>query len=308
MGWGDLGWHDLLHLRDLSWQEFLDAINPKHGGFLFVGVLLGLLGLFLGSEEAGHGETPMVRFDLGLLRTSMGRRVYLASLALGALAGAVFGLALALLFVLGSWLWSVLRPPERLSRLESTLSPGLRSWLMDWLESVLLPGLESVLLPALLFGLAAALVQGLIGTLRGGLEIAPSPSVLARQCIRYHMAFGLASGVAFGVPTGLWCAQRLGLAPGLALGLATGLALGLGFGLMDGGSGWLQYAIGVRAAVRQNLLPRRPARFLDWCLRVGLMRMAGTAMQFRHRQLQDWLTSPSERAVQAEWRQKWPRR
>jgi hypothetical protein len=275
------------------------------GGFLFVGALLAILGLFFGSEEAGGGETTMVRFDLGMLRTSVGRRVYLISVALGALSGAVFGLVLALFFVLGSWLYSVLRPPARLSRLESALSPGLRSWLMNWLESVLLPRLDSVLLPALVFGLAVALVQGLIVSLRGGLEIAPSPSVLAGQCIRYHTACGLASGLAFGVATGLWSGQRLGLAPGLALGLATGLALGLGFGLMDGGSGWLQYAIGARAAVRRNLLPRRPARFLDWCLRVGLMRMAGSSMQFRHRQLQDWLTSPSERAVQAEWQAQW---
>lgn len=222
-----------------------------HGGFLFVGVLLGVLGLFFGSEDAGHGQTTMVRFDLGTLRTSMGRRWYLISVAWGAVTGAIFGLALALLYVLGGWLWSALRPPARLSRLESALSPGLRSWLMNWLDSVLVPRLESVLLPALVFGLAVALVQGLIATLEGGLEMAPSPSVLARQCIRYHTAFGLASGLAFGVPTGLWSAQHFGLALGLALGLVTGLALGLGFGLMDGGSGWLQYAIGVRMAIRE---------------------------------------------------------
>jgi hypothetical protein len=141
----------------------------------------------------------------------------------------------------------------------------------------------------------------LLVTLQGGIEIAPSPSVLARQGIQYPVASGLALGLVFGVGTGLWSGQQLGLAPGLALGLATGLALGLGFGLMYGGWGWLRYAVGVHAAVRKDLLPTRPARFLDWCLRTGLMRMAGSSVQFRHRQLQDWLTSPAERAVQAEW-------
>jgi hypothetical protein len=307
MGWGDLGWRDLLHLRDLSWQQFLDAIDPKRGGFLFVGVLLGLLGLYFGSAE-NTSNTQMVRFDLDILRISSGRRTYLRWVASSALSTAAFGLTMALLFVLGSWLWSVLRPPARLSRLESALSPGLGSWLMNWLESVLLPGLGSVLLPALVLGLAVGVIQGLIEALGGWLEIAPSPSVLARQCIQFHTAYGLASGLALGVGIGLWCSHRLGLGPGLALGVATGLALGLGFGLSLGGSGWLRYAIGVHAAVRQHLLPRRPARFLDWCLRAGLMRMAGSSLQFRHRKLQDWLTSPTERAAQAEWQARWRER
>jgi len=66
------------------------------------------------------------------------------------------------------------------------------------------------------------------------------------------------------------------------------------FGLTVGrGNVWLRYVLGVRSAARQGALPRRPARFLDWCLNTGLMRMAGNSIQFRHRQLQDSLvTSP----------------
>jgi hypothetical protein len=300
MGWGDLSLQDLFHLRDMTWQDFLDAIDPKSRGFLFVGVLLGVLGLYFGSAES-TSKSQMVRFDLDIFHTSSGRRTYLRWVASRGLSGVVDGLMFALFFVLGSWLWSVLRPPARLSRLESALSPGLGSWLMNWLESVLLPRLESVLLPALAFGLAAAVIQGLIEAMGGWLEIAPSPSVLARQCIQFHTAYGLASGLVFGVGIGLWCGQRLGLAPGLAIGVVTGLALGLGFGLTLGGSAWLRYAVGVRVAVRQHLLPKRPTLFLDWCLRVGLMRMAGSSLQFRHRQLQDWLTSAAARAEQAEW-------
>lgn len=142
----------------------------------------------------------------------------------------------------------------------------------------------------------------------GWLEIAPSPSVLARECIQFHSAYGLVYVFVFGVGIALWSSPRLGLVPGLALGVATGIALGLGFTLLNGGGSWLRYVIGVRAAVRQNLLPKRPARFLDWCLRAGLMRMAGSSLQFRHRQLQDWLTSPAERAAQAEWQALWRQR
>jgi hypothetical protein len=298
LGLENLNWQSLLGLGDLSWQGMLDAIEPIQGEFLFVGVLLALLGWLFG--YMARLPARMVVFDLGTFRTSTGRRLYLRGLVSAAWIGAASGLVLGLVYVLLSWMWSILRPPARLSRLESALSPGLASWLMNWLKSVLLPSVESVLLPALVYGLVATLMLALIEELRGGLKIVPSPSVLAGQCIRYSTAFGLAGGLAFGLGTGLWSGQRLGLAPGLALGLATGLALGLGFGLFYG-AGWLRYAIGVRAAVRQHLLPRRPARFLDWCLRAGLMRMAGSSLQFRHRQLQDWLTSPAERAARAEY-------
>ncbi|MFB6818536.1 NACHT domain-containing protein [Streptomyces sp. NPDC056347] len=40
-------------------------------------------------------------------------------------------------------------------------------------------------------------------------------------------------------------------------------------------------------------LPWRPGRFLDWCCDAGLMRTAGIAYQFRHRELQDFLAPPA---------------
>ena len=280
------------------------------GGFLFVGFWLAILGLFFGVVAYDLESPPMFRFDLGQLRTPMGRRLYLVSVAFAALKDAVIGLALALLFVLGSWYLAVMVEEDWdrsafWRRLESALGSGGEPGLMNWLESVLLPPLESVVIAGLVFGLVVGLVQGFIENLQGRLKIAPSPSVLAGQCIRFHTAYGLASGLVLGVGTGVWSGQRLGPVPGLALGLATGLALGLGCGLMYGGWGWLRYAIGVRAAIRQRLLPRRPAGFLDWCLRAGLMRMSGSSLQFRHRQLQDWLTSPAEPAAQAELQARW---
>lgn len=39
----------------------------------------------------------------------------------------------------------------------------------------------------------------------------------------------------------------------------------------------------------QHRLPWRLGRFLHWATQVGIMRTAGTAYQFRHRELQDWL-------------------
>ena len=43
-------------------------------------------------------------------------------------------------------------------------------------------------------------------------------------------------------------------------------------------------------AVRQQG-PLRFGVFLDWAQQAGLLRVSGVAYQFRHRQLQDWLTS-----------------
>jgi hypothetical protein len=260
------------------------VVSSRHGaGFVFVGVLLAFWAWAF-MPEANSLRSPMLRFDLGKLRTSRGRRRYLFAVVFNMALMTAIGLVLALIYVLLSWLGSL------------------------FLESVVVPRVESVLFPAMLFGLAVGMTLIPIDELRGGLEIAPSPSVLAAQSIRYHTVIGLTVGLVFGVGTGLWCGQLLGLAPGLALGLATGLALGLGSTLLDGGWDWLWYAIGVHAAVQQHLLPRRPTRFLDWCLRTGLMRMSGSSLQFRHRQLQDWLTSSTERAAQAEWQARWRQR
>jgi hypothetical protein len=52
---------------------------------------------------------------------------------------------------------------------------------------------------------------------------------------------------------------------------------------------WLRYAVAVRLASRRGALPARPVHFLDWCLAVGLLRRTGGALQFRHRDHEEWL-------------------
>lgn len=56
---------------------------------------------------------------------------------------------------------------------------------------------------------------------------------------------------------------------------------------------WIRYLIGCALARRQGLLPRHVGRFLDWAYRANLLRMSGTAVQFRHRERQAWLTAPA---------------
>jgi hypothetical protein len=58
-------------------------------------------------------------------------------------------------------------------------------------------------------------------------------------------------------------------------------------------SPWLPYFSGTMMRARRDLLPRRPARFLDWAYAAGLTRMSGISIQFRHRDLQNLLISIS---------------
>jgi hypothetical protein len=42
-------------------------------------------------------------------------------------------------------------------------------------------------------------------------------------------------------------------------------------------------------------LPLGLSAFLTWCHSAGLLRTAGTAFQFRHRELQEWLAQQTPR-------------
>ena len=77
------------------------------------------------------------------------------------------------------------------------------------------------------------------------------------------------------------------------LGLKYGLACELAVGFVAGDMHvWVRYWCGVWAARRLSLLPSRPALFLDRCVSVGLRRMSGNVVQFRHRILQEHLADP----------------
>jgi hypothetical protein len=49
--------------------------------------------------------------------------------------------------------------------------------------------------------------------------------------------------------------------------------------------------------VREHRLPWRLSRFLNWCCEAGLIRVVGVAYQFRHRELQDYLSHRALRGL-----------
>lgn len=71
---------------------------------------------------------------------------------------------------------------------------------------------------------------------------------------------------------------------------AFGLFIALGI-VIRCRSPWLGYLIAVTRQAQVGLAPFRFAEFLEWTGRAGLTRMSGAAMQFRHREIQDWLRS-----------------
>jgi len=73
-------------------------------------------------------------------------------------------------------------------------------------------------------------------------------------------------------------------------GVFIGCSFGLTVALALGGGAWVRYhiAAAVNAARRQE--PLRFGAFLDWARKAQILRASGVAYQFRHRELQDWLT------------------
>ena len=79
------------------------------------------------------------------------------------------------------------------------------------------------------------------------------------------------------------------------LGLMSGLTLGPAFALIVTltmtGCVWTRYRIAVAIFAIRQRGPWRFGAFLEWAQQAGLLRVSGVAYQFRHHQLQEWLTS-----------------
>lgn len=195
------------------------------------------------------------RLDLRL-DSSAKRRKLAVALAVGLALGLALGLAI------GAW-------GRVLHRITAGTTFGIAGGLAGYLSVVLTGGLA----------------YGLVWGLRGNFSLAERPSSLMRQNIAYSLVTWLAFGLVLGV-----AAWRAGWG---VFGLAAGLALGLIAVLANGLTPWIRYLIGCSLARRQSLLPRHVGRFLDWAYQANLLRMSGTAIQFRHRELQAWLTAPA---------------
>jgi hypothetical protein len=93
-----------------------------------------------------------------------------------------------------------------------------------------------------------------------------------------------AMGVAAVMLTILTTLNLTGAAPALAYAAILGLAFAPCMGVA-----WTRYEIGVICAAIRGRLPIRLETFMTWACDSGMLRMTGSAYQFRHRELQTWL-------------------
>jgi NACHT domain len=165
-------------------------------------------------------------------------------------------------------------------------------------------------------GLVYGLVYGLVAGLAAGVADTAPRSVGPRDVIRGEVGYLVAiilvdmlvMGLGFGIVRGyinassdsngwgffpsfwsvFWSFFAIGAGSGLVLGLLSGIG-GVG---SRGSSALARYHAAVMVNWVRGRAPLRFGAFLDWAHNAGLLRVSGVAYQFRHRQLQDWLTSP----------------
>jgi hypothetical protein len=196
--------------------------------------------------------------------------------------------------------------PERLNLRRLTSSEGLKNLALGFLVGLLVAlacGLIFGLLRRrLVTGLVTGLVSGLILGLILGLTTAlrdPSPqAVRPREVIHENGLLGLAIGlsVALAVLLGSAFSTELTGRDNLESGLLGGLLVGLTAAISFGGSSWMRYHIAIVLAARRGNGPLRFGAMLEWAREAGVLREAGIAYQFRHRQLQDWL-APNDLSI-----------
>ncbi|WP_328663227.1 hypothetical protein [Streptomyces sp. NBC_00328] len=172
---------------------------------------------------------------------------------------------------------------------------GLAGWLAT--------GLAGRLVGWLSVGLATGLMVGLVTGLAAPLSAAPPTD--PRYPVRDDLVVGLvggvgvalATGVVGGVVGGLRAGFAVGFAGELGAGFAGGLMVGLGAGFAIGLAGGLYWLTGVGRrylvflCCARTRLPWHLGAFLQWAYEAGILRISGVAYQFRHRELQDWLTA-----------------
>uniref|UniRef100_UPI003F496D58 NACHT domain-containing protein n=1 Tax=Actinomadura sp. CA-154981 TaxID=3240037 RepID=UPI003F496D58 len=110
-----------------------------------------------------------------------------------------------------------------------------------------------------------------------------------REALQRNPLIGIAFGLTGGVAAFLVFVMNRDAATSLACAVVGGVSFGLAYGAVA----WTRAVLGLAVAAARGLLPLRLWAFLDWACEAGLLRVSGAAYQFRHRELQEFLT-PSE--------------
>lgn len=287
--------------RDLQWWQLHRAVHRRWstlGGTITVGLAVGLTVGLTGGVTIGLTRALRGTFADALVFGVTG----------GLTGGLVGGLTAGLLLELRADptmepAYADLRPKGRLVTLVANLAYGLAVGLVvgviTALAFELIGGLVGGVLESLAFGVAVGAAGGLtVGLSRWASTPVTNaqpqtPSVTLRRDLELvsvrSLAFGLLLGPAFGI-AGAVAKGFAGLISAVEAGISFGIAGGVVFVVTFGftGAGPV-YLVAVSVLYARRRVPRRLMRFLDDAHRLGLLREAGPAFQFRHARLQDRL-------------------
>ena len=168
---------------------------------------------------------------------------------------------------------------------------GMRT-LALWLMSGLTSGLVGALVAGLAIGLTGGLMIGLVLGLRQAGEIDTDKYSVAGpgKIVWGDFVVGLGTGLVLGLGGMLVIGLGFGLTSGLVSGLAVVSTVPLVIGLV--GVQYIAFLLSVRRWT-VHWLPWRLGKFMHWCYQAGLLRIAGSGYQFRHKELLDYLSRSS---------------
>ncbi|MET9125047.1 NACHT domain-containing protein [Streptomyces sp. NPDC004528] len=213
----------------------------------------------------------------------------------------LFGVSAAMLLAVGA-IWLASRPrvqePQTL-QLQRLRSPTHRRQLAWTIASAFAVGLLVGLMGGFVVGFRAGLSGGFgvgvgLGLATGLTDGLSEPLQNAqptdpRHPVRDDLVVGLVVGFIAVLAVGLGAGLTLRPVAVLAVGVGVGLPIGWGFGWYSFTGAGRRYLVFLLCS--RGRLPWRLGSFLNWAYEAGLLRISGVAYQFRHRELQDWLTA-----------------
>jgi hypothetical protein len=273
-----------IHLHDL-WRTAGRGRRIRYqAAFLVASLVVSPVIAFVLLYAAMNGFTPSQR---ELVSTAM---------VLALLTIVVTGASRPMTGTLRTFDLASVRTPAGRRNLASGVAGGLACGLGTGLALSYGYGLSNVVVFGLPLGLALGLAGGLVFGLSRAQHAAKRPSTPLLEALTRDLfvglAFGLPSGLVLGLAVGLESGVDAGPGVGVLAGSASGLSIGIAAAFTR--SAWPRYVLAVRRSRRRDELPRRPTSFVDWAHTAGLLRLAGTAIQFRHRDLQTHLVTASQ--------------
>ncbi len=150
----------------------------------------------------------------------------------------------------------------------------------------------------LLFGLFMGVPSGAVSVMSSSAEVgATSPRGLIASDVAYGIVSSLPASISLAVLFWFSGSTIVDSGAALQLGISCGVIIFIASVLYTSGAAlyYLAFLICVQGLWSRRPLPWRFGRFLSWGCGVGLVRVAGIAFQFRHRELRDYLLRQAQR-------------